>query len=222
MHLSCLAELIELPFANLNEGDSRIPFQTIYLPLYWRWAFSFQTQLPAQTRFTPLHKCFGAWGRTFSSAHSSFQKRGRELQVDKRRALTEAFLNVTHYFVVEFCSGLIPQLGILYPFVHFWCSSLHHSCIFSWLQALIERTNLNPAEVGDIVVGTVLAPGSLRAIECRMAAFYAGFPGILSSHPKPYFIPFHIACCSSIDASSQVSLTLVTSCTALLSHLWLL
>ncbi|KAL2236370.1 UNVERIFIED_CONTAM: 3-ketoacyl-CoA thiolase 2, peroxisomal [Sesamum indicum] len=46
------------------------------------------------------------------------------------------------------------------------------------LKALIDRTNLNPAEVGDIIVGTVLAPGSLRAIECRMAALYAGFPGI--------------------------------------------
>ncbi|KAM1570439.1 hypothetical protein PS1_035780 [Malus domestica] len=44
------------------------------------------------------------------------------------------------------------------------------------LKAVIERTNLNPGEVGDIVVGTVLAPGSLRAMECRMAAFYAGFP----------------------------------------------
>ncbi|XP_059433270.1 3-ketoacyl CoA thiolase 1, peroxisomal-like [Corylus avellana] len=44
------------------------------------------------------------------------------------------------------------------------------------LKALIENTNLNPSEVGDIVVGTVLAPGSQRAIECRMAALYAGFP----------------------------------------------
>ncbi|KAI8003678.1 3-ketoacyl-CoA thiolase 2, peroxisomal [Camellia lanceoleosa] len=44
------------------------------------------------------------------------------------------------------------------------------------LKALIEKTNLNPSEVGDIVVGTVLAPGSQRASECRMAAFYAGFP----------------------------------------------
>ncbi|XP_022887979.1 3-ketoacyl-CoA thiolase 2, peroxisomal-like [Olea europaea var. sylvestris] len=44
------------------------------------------------------------------------------------------------------------------------------------LKALVERTNLNPAEVGDIIVGTVLAPGSQRAIECRMAALYAGFP----------------------------------------------
>ncbi|KAK9726762.1 hypothetical protein RND81_05G235600 [Saponaria officinalis] len=44
------------------------------------------------------------------------------------------------------------------------------------LKALIEKTNVNPAEVGDIVVGTVLAPGSQRARECRMAAFYAGFP----------------------------------------------
>ncbi|XP_022865007.1 3-ketoacyl-CoA thiolase 2, peroxisomal-like [Olea europaea var. sylvestris] len=47
------------------------------------------------------------------------------------------------------------------------------------LKALIEKTDLNPAEVGDIVVGTVLAPGSNRAIECRMAALYAGFPDIV-------------------------------------------
>ncbi|KAF6141108.1 hypothetical protein GIB67_006553 [Kingdonia uniflora] len=44
------------------------------------------------------------------------------------------------------------------------------------LKALIEKTNLNPNEVGDIVVGSVLAPGSQRASECRMAAFYAGYP----------------------------------------------
>ncbi|CAB4291949.1 unnamed protein product [Prunus armeniaca] len=44
------------------------------------------------------------------------------------------------------------------------------------LKAVIEKSNLNPIEVGDIVVGTVLAPGSQRASECRMAAFYAGFP----------------------------------------------
>ncbi|KAG1362507.1 3-ketoacyl-CoA thiolase 2, peroxisomal [Cocos nucifera] len=44
------------------------------------------------------------------------------------------------------------------------------------LKALLDKTKLNPSEVGDIVVGTVLAPGSQRAIECRMAAFYAGFP----------------------------------------------
>lgn len=46
------------------------------------------------------------------------------------------------------------------------------------LKALIEKTNVKvkPSEVGDIVVGTVLAPGSARAMECRMAAFYAGFP----------------------------------------------
>ncbi|CAL0333553.1 unnamed protein product [Lupinus luteus] len=46
------------------------------------------------------------------------------------------------------------------------------------LKAVIEKTNLNQSEVGDIVVGTLLAPGSQRATECRMAAFYAGFPGI--------------------------------------------
>ncbi|KAF3773823.1 3-ketoacyl-CoA thiolase 2 [Nymphaea thermarum] len=45
------------------------------------------------------------------------------------------------------------------------------------LKAVLDKTGLNPVEVGDIVVGTVLAPGSQRASECRMAAFYAGFPG---------------------------------------------
>ncbi|KAK8658570.1 hypothetical protein V6N13_036773 [Hibiscus sabdariffa] len=44
------------------------------------------------------------------------------------------------------------------------------------MQALIDRTMLNPSEVSDIVVGTILAPGSQRGIECRMAACYAGFP----------------------------------------------
>ncbi|KAL2540730.1 3-ketoacyl-CoA thiolase 2 [Abeliophyllum distichum] len=47
------------------------------------------------------------------------------------------------------------------------------------LKALIEKTELNPAEVGDIVVGTVLSPGSQRAIECRMAALCAGFPDVV-------------------------------------------
>ncbi|KAI3899717.1 hypothetical protein MKW92_022141 [Papaver armeniacum] len=49
-------------------------------------------------------------------------------------------------------------------------------CESKFMQAVMEKTNVNPAEVGDIVVGTVLAPGSQRASECRMAAFYAGFP----------------------------------------------
>ena len=42
---------------------------------------------------------------------------------------------------------------------------------------MIKKTNLNPSEVADIVVGTVLAPGSDRSIECRMGAFYVGFLG---------------------------------------------
>ncbi|KAB2600467.1 3-ketoacyl-CoA thiolase 2 [Pyrus ussuriensis x Pyrus communis] len=42
------------------------------------------------------------------------------------------------------------------------------------LQAVVEKTKVSPREIGDIIVGTVLAPGSQRASECRMAAFYAG------------------------------------------------
>ncbi|KAG0593353.1 hypothetical protein KC19_1G323100 [Ceratodon purpureus] len=44
------------------------------------------------------------------------------------------------------------------------------------LRAVVEQTGVNPAEVGDIVIGSVLAPGAQRANECRMAAFFAGFP----------------------------------------------
>lgn len=47
----------------------------------------------------------------------------------------------------------------------------------------MESTGVNPAEVGDIVVGSVLAAGAQRATECRMAAFYAGFPG-----PPSFFL----------------------------------
>ena len=45
---------------------------------------------------------------------------------------------------------------------------------------MIVKTNLDPSEVGDIGVGTVLPPGSQRATECRMAAIYAGFPSKFS------------------------------------------
>ncbi|RCV08934.1 hypothetical protein SETIT_1G366300v2 [Setaria italica] len=44
------------------------------------------------------------------------------------------------------------------------------------LKAVLDNTKINPGDIGDIVVGTVLGPGSQRANECRMAAFYAGFP----------------------------------------------
>ncbi|XP_017427612.1 3-ketoacyl CoA thiolase 1, peroxisomal isoform X2 [Vigna angularis] len=54
--------------------------------------------------------------------------------------------------------------------------TLPDDLLASVLKAVIEKTKVDPAEVGDIVVGTVLAPGSDRGIECRMAAFYAGFP----------------------------------------------
>jgi acetyl-CoA acetyltransferase len=55
-------------------------------------------------------------------------------------------------------------------------------------KALVDKTKLDPSEIGDIVVGTVLAPGSQRAIECRMAALYAGFPG--NFHCFSYNLPF--------------------------------
>ncbi|CAF2144140.1 unnamed protein product [Brassica napus] len=54
--------------------------------------------------------------------------------------------------------------------------TLPDDLLASVLKAVVERTSLDPSEVGDIVVGTVIAPGSQRAMECRVAAFFAGFP----------------------------------------------
>ncbi|KAE8660957.1 3-ketoacyl-CoA thiolase 1, peroxisomal [Hibiscus syriacus] len=44
------------------------------------------------------------------------------------------------------------------------------------LKALIDRIKVNPSEVGDIVVGSVLASATPRATQCRMTTFYVGFP----------------------------------------------
>jgi acetyl-CoA acyltransferase 1 len=43
------------------------------------------------------------------------------------------------------------------------------------LKATVDRTGIKPAQVGDIVVGNVLAPGGF-ATQARMAMFLAGFP----------------------------------------------
>lgn len=50
------------------------------------------------------------------------------------------------------------------------------------LQAVIQRTGVEPAAVGDIVVGSVLGSSSQRANECRIAAFFAGFPDSVPVH----------------------------------------
>lgn len=43
-------------------------------------------------------------------------------------------------------------------------------------KAVLDRTHINPADIGDIVVGSVLGPSSQRANEARIASFFAGIP----------------------------------------------
>ncbi|KAF8065777.1 PED1 [Scenedesmus sp. PABB004] len=43
-------------------------------------------------------------------------------------------------------------------------------------KAVLDKTKLNPADIGDIVVGSVLGPSSQRANEARIASFFAGIP----------------------------------------------
>jgi len=47
------------------------------------------------------------------------------------------------------------------------------------LEAVLQKTGVNPADVGDVVVGSVLGPSSQRANEARIALFLAGFPDIV-------------------------------------------
>lgn len=44
------------------------------------------------------------------------------------------------------------------------------------LKKILDETQIDPALVGDVVMGTVLAPGAARASEVRMAGFLAGLP----------------------------------------------
>mmetsp|Transcript_21801 Transcript_21801/g.37207 ORF Transcript_21801/g.37207 Transcript_21801/m.37207 type:complete len:467 (-) Transcript_21801:333-1733(-) len=43
-------------------------------------------------------------------------------------------------------------------------------------KAVLERTGVEASAIGDIVVGSVLGPSSQRAIEARIASFFAGIP----------------------------------------------
>jgi len=44
------------------------------------------------------------------------------------------------------------------------------------LKKILDETRIDPALVGDVVMGSVLAPGAARASEVRMAGFVAGLP----------------------------------------------
>lgn len=44
------------------------------------------------------------------------------------------------------------------------------------------RTGVDPKDVGDVVIGSVLGPSSQRANECRIAMFLAGMPETVPVH----------------------------------------
>eukprot|EP01025_Chloroclados_australasicus_P044196 TRINITY_DN47692_c0_g1_i1.p1 TRINITY_DN47692_c0_g1~~TRINITY_DN47692_c0_g1_i1.p1 ORF type:complete len:192 (-),score=25.61 TRINITY_DN47692_c0_g1_i1:12-587(-) len=49
-------------------------------------------------------------------------------------------------------------------------------------RATFSSTGVDPAEVGDVVIGSVLGPSSQRANECRIAMFLAGMPETVPVH----------------------------------------
>ena len=50
------------------------------------------------------------------------------------------------------------------------------------LKGVLVNSKINPADVGDIVFGSVLGPSSQRANELRIGAFMAGFPETVPVH----------------------------------------
>jgi len=50
------------------------------------------------------------------------------------------------------------------------------------LKAVVQKAGIDPAQVQDVIVGTVLGNGSQRANEARMAQFFAGFPDTVPIH----------------------------------------
>jgi acetyl-CoA acyltransferase 1 len=49
-------------------------------------------------------------------------------------------------------------------------------------KAVVDQTKINPSDIGDIVIGSVLGPSSQRANEARIASFFAGIPEEVPVH----------------------------------------
>lgn len=49
-------------------------------------------------------------------------------------------------------------------------------------EATIQRTGVDPKDIGDIVIGSVLGDSSQRAIQCRIAALLSGIPDTVPIH----------------------------------------
>ena len=50
------------------------------------------------------------------------------------------------------------------------------------LTATLQQTGIDPADIGDIVIGSVLGDSSQRAIQCRIASLLAGIPDTVPIH----------------------------------------
>ena len=49
-------------------------------------------------------------------------------------------------------------------------------------EATLQRTGVDPKDIGDIVIGSVLGDSSQRAIQCRIAALLSGIPDTVPLH----------------------------------------
>jgi len=49
-------------------------------------------------------------------------------------------------------------------------------------KATFDKTGVDPKDVGDVVIGSVLGASSQRANECRIAMFLAGMPETVPVH----------------------------------------
>ncbi|KDD73648.1 beta-ketoacyl-ACP synthase, partial [Helicosporidium sp. ATCC 50920] len=57
-----------------------------------------------------------------------------------------------------------------------------HDLVAAVLAETVRRTGVDPKDVGDVVLGSVMGHSSQRANECRIGMFLAGFPDTVPVH----------------------------------------
>ncbi|CAK0784137.1 3-ketoacyl-CoA thiolase 2, peroxisomal [Coccomyxa viridis] len=70
-------------------------------------------------------------------------------------------------------------------------------------RATIQRTGVNPADIGDIVMGSVLGDSSQRAIQVRIAGLLAGIPDNVPVHTVNRQCSSGLQAIASVAASIQ-------------------
>jgi acetyl-CoA acyltransferase 1 len=109
------------------------------------------------------------------------------------------YFNISFCFVCTIVIVVVMFLRFIYEMTK--QDTYVEELLATVIRATFERVGnkIQPKEVGDIVVGSVLGNNSQRANECRMAGFLAGVPSN---------VPIHLVnrqCSSGLQALAHVA-----------------